>query len=226
MNGPLKLFFYFRVLMSSLWINFKCLPFKQAIKLPILVYKPNFHSLKGKIMIENEDIHLGMIKMGFLTSVLYPNSGVMLKNDGKIIFKGECHIGNDCYIVCEERGLIVFGKNFKVTAGLKMVSVCGITFGENCLVGWGNIIIDTNFHPLFDIKKQQLKEKQGTISIGSNNWFAAQCVILPRVVTPPNCTFGTRSIITRGYNYESCCVYGGNPIKLLSRDVIRFQEDN
>ena len=123
MNGPLKLFFYFRVLMSSLWINFKCLPFKQAIKLPILVYKPNFHSLKGKIMIENEDIHLGMIKMGFLTSVLYPNSGVMLKNDGKIIFKGECHIGNDCYIVCEERGLIVFGKNFKVTAGLKMVSV-------------------------------------------------------------------------------------------------------
>lgn len=55
--------FYALYILHSIYFNFKFLPFNQAIKLPILVYKPQFYSLKGKITI-NCKVHFGMILLG------------------------------------------------------------------------------------------------------------------------------------------------------------------
>lgn len=40
-----------RSLPSSIYFNFHYLPFKQAMRLPIWLYKPHFLALKGKIII-------------------------------------------------------------------------------------------------------------------------------------------------------------------------------
>ena len=87
------------MLLPSLWFNLKYLPFKQAIKLPILLYRPTFLRLKGSVVIESDDIRFGMIKLGLFTSAVYPNSGITIRNDGILLFKGECYIGNDTYII-------------------------------------------------------------------------------------------------------------------------------
>ena len=42
-----------RAIISSLYFNFKYLPFNQALKLPILLYKPYFKELKGKVVIDS-----------------------------------------------------------------------------------------------------------------------------------------------------------------------------
>lgn len=47
-----------------LYFNFKYLPFRQALKIPILLYKPHFMGLSGKINIEGP-ISFGMISLGF-----------------------------------------------------------------------------------------------------------------------------------------------------------------
>ena len=54
-----------RAIISSLYFNFKYLPFNQALKLPILLYKPYFKELKGKVVIDSSNIYFGMIRMGF-----------------------------------------------------------------------------------------------------------------------------------------------------------------
>ena len=41
------------------------------------------------------------------------------------------------------------------------------------------------------------------------------------VHTPDNCTFGACSVITRSGQFESYCVHGGNPLRVLSRNVMR-----
>lgn len=163
-----------------------------------------------------------MIKIGFLTSAIYPDTGITIRNEGEMIFKGKCHIGNDCYVICGKHGRIEFGNDFKVTAGLKMVSQCGITFGEDVLIGWGCLVIDTNFHPLYDMEKKKFKKAFGKIRIGDKNWFATQCVIMPSAQTPERCVFGARTVVTRGGQYESCCVHGGSPVRVLSRNVVRI----
>lgn len=212
-----------RAFIPSVYFCLKYLPFRQAIKLPILVYKPHFLKLKGTVVIENENIRFGMVKLGFLTHVLYPNTGITVKNEGKLVFKGKCNIGNDCYIVCGKQGRIEFGDDFKVSAGLKMVSQCGITFGKETRIGWGCIVMDTNFHPLYDMEKKKFKKAFGKICIGDNNWFATQCVIMPSVQTPERCIFGARTVVTRGGQYEPYCVHGGSPVRVLSRNVMRIK---
>ena len=42
----------FRSIASSIYFNFHYLPIKQAIKLPIILYKPKLLSCKGKIIIK------------------------------------------------------------------------------------------------------------------------------------------------------------------------------
>lgn len=213
---------YLRMLLPSLWFNLKYLPFKQAIKLPILLYRPTFLRLKGSVVIESDDIRFGMIKLGLFTSAVYPNSGITIRNDGILLFKGECYIGNDTYIICGKYGKIVFGDDFRITGGVKMVSECGMTFGKHTRFGWGGVAIDTNFHPLYDIEKKKFKRAFGPINIGDNNWFGMNCLIMPGVTTPEYCIFGARAIVTRGGQYESYCVHGGSPVKVLKRNVMRI----
>ena len=213
---------YIRMLFPSLWFNIKYLPFKQAIKLPILLYKPTFLALKGSVVIDSDDIRFGMIKLGMFTSAVYPNSGITIKNEGCLTFKGSCHIGNDTYIICGKQGKIVFGDDFRITGGTKMVSNCGMTFGKHTRFGWGGVAIDSNFHPLYDMEKKKFKKAFGPLNIGDNNWFGMNCLIMPGVTTPDYCIFGARTIVTRGGQYEPYCVHGGSPVRVLSRNVMRI----
>lgn len=217
-----RILLFVRCLLPSLYFNLKYLPFRQAIKLPIWIYKPHFHVLKGKVVIDAPKIHTGMIRLGIFAVGAYPNNGISFKHEGMLIFKGKCCIGNDSHLVCGKSGKIVFGEDFLATAGMKIVSQCGITFGKENRIGWGGTIIDTNFHPLYDMEKKRFKKAFGMIHIGDNNWMGLQCLIMPGVVTPERCIFGARTVITRGGNYESYCVHGGSPIRVLSRNVMRI----
>ena len=211
----------FRALIPSLIFNFKYLPFKQAVKLPILVYKPRFLALKGSVKLECDSIHRGMIRLGFPRAATYPNNGITWKNQGKVIFKGSCVIPGDCYVVVGKQGIVSFGDDFNSNAGLKLVSYCNVVFGNHARIGWGVIIMDTNFHPLYDMENKMFKKAFSPIIIGDYNWFGTQCYIMHGVKTPERCIFGARSIVTRGGQFESFCVYGGSPLHVLSRNVMR-----
>lgn len=103
-----------RAIISSLYFNFKYLPFNQALKLPILLYKPYFKELKGKVVIDSSNIYFGMIRMGFWSTLQYPNSGIAWENQGgTVVFKGNCMIGNAASISIGRKAYIEFGENFK-----------------------------------------------------------------------------------------------------------------
>ena len=70
-----------RSIFTTIWFNFHYLPFKQAIKLPILLYKPKIIASKGSIIIKGE-IKPFMIKLGIPQIFIYPNTGVMFENWG------------------------------------------------------------------------------------------------------------------------------------------------
>lgn len=217
----MTLFAKCRILVNSILFNLKYLPFQQAIKLPILVYKMRLISQKGKIIIDSDHIYLGMIQLGFPRAATYPNNGITWRNRGKIYFKGSCKIGNDCYVIVGKKGILSFGVDFKVNAGMKLVSEYSITFGDHTLIGWGVTITDTNFHSIYDLEKKDFKKAYDSIQIGSNNWISTNCMVMYGVHTPDYCIFAARSVLTRNVKYESRCLYGGSPIHVLTRNVVR-----
>lgn len=219
----------FYYLPYSLYFNFHYLPFAQAIKLPILLYKPHFIKLKGSVSLEfdGKPIKTGQIRMGFPLASVYPNNGIVWDNNGgHVIFRGSCLIGNDTYVSLGEKTTVDFGDDFLNTAGLKMVSYRGIKIGQKARFGWGVLIMDTNFHPLYDIKNKKFKQASGNIEIGDYNWFGTQCKIMHSVKTLERCIFGMGSTITRGSEMRSYCVMGGNPIKILSENVMRDYDND
>jgi len=222
-NLGIKNRYYRRALIPSIVFNLKYLPFEQAVKLPILVHKLKLICQKGKIIIDSDKIYRGMIQLGFPRANTFPNNGITWKNEGKIVFNGSCIIGNDCYVVVGHQGNLVFGQGSRVNAGSKIVSMCSITIGANTRFGWGNIIIDSNFHNLYDIERKTFKSVFSPIVIGDYNWFTTQCFVMQGVQTPERCIFAARSIVSRADNdkFESYCVHGGSPLHVLSRNVMR-----
>jgi len=213
---------FVKVFFPSIIFNFRYLPFKQAVKLPIWACKPHIHKFKGKVIIDAEHIKTGMIRLGVHGGRMYPNNGFSWTNEGIVIFKGYCMIGNNSFIITGDQGKIVFGDDFIATTSVKIISFCGITFGEHARLGWDSIVMDTNFHPFYNRETEQFKRAFGRISIGDYNWISTQSVVLHSVETPHHCYFGLRSVITRSGDYESYCLYGGSPLRVLSRNVERI----
>lgn len=162
-----------------------------------------------------------MIRLGFFGGRMYPDNGIQIFNQGTIIFKGGCRIGNNSYLLTGPDGKIIFGDDFMVSATTKIIAFCQIDFGKHTRLGWDCIVMDTNFHPLYDMEKERFKAAYGPIKIGDFNWFGTQSLIMHSVETPERCIFGARSVVTRGGKYEPYCVHGGSPIRVLSRNIMR-----
>ncbi len=224
----MKLFRYsfWYTILPSIYFNFSYLPFKQAVHLPILLYKPHFNCLQGKIRIQTDKIYFGMIRMGFLTGNCYPNSGITLYNKGEIIFRGICHMGNNSHVVVLRTGHIEFGDKFRSTTTCRLYSAFCIKFGYSVILGWDVTILDTNMHPICDIERTKYARAYGKVELGDYNWISSQSLIMHSVITPHHVIVAARSVITKGFNFESYTIVGGSPLRTLKKNVMRDFEDD
>ena len=218
-----------RYIVPTLYFNFHYLPWRQAIKLPIVLYKPHLLVCKGKVRIEPENgrISHGMIRMGFRRVSIYPNNGITWDNHGgTVIFRGNCILGNDSFVSFGPKSTVDIGDEFKNYAGLKLVSYHRIIFHHHVVLGWGCLCMDTNFHALYDIKKKEHLPAYGPIEIGEYNWFGAGCKVMHSVTTPEHCTWGMGTIITRGCVKKPYCLMGGSPVQVLRENVKNSMGDS
>lgn len=147
---------YLPYLPKTIWFNFHYLPWRQAVKLPIFLYRAKILRAKGSITISG-DISTGMIRLGEPTVSLYPNGGVIWENHGgRCSFAGKCVIGNASAISIGKQGSLIFGVGFTVSAALKLASYYCVEFGDNVRVGWDAIIMDTDFHRMKTAKREHL----------------------------------------------------------------------
>lgn len=71
-----------RYIIPIVRFNFHYLPWRQAIKLPIILYKPKFRVLKGTVKINTEHIRTGMIKLGYPWTCMHQQMGFYWLNHG------------------------------------------------------------------------------------------------------------------------------------------------
>lgn len=213
-----------RSILPSLLFNFYYLPFKQAIKLPILLYKPKFICLKGKIQI-NGPIFPGMICLGFNRVNVYPNNGISWENrGGVVIFEGTANIGNNSFISVGEKGILSIGLDFSCNSSLKCVCWNKITIGEHTRVGWDVLFLDTSFHRL-KCESGYFGKGYGTIEIGANNWISTKCTVLSGAKTSNWTVAAACSLLNKSIP-ENRVLVGGSPAKILRTGVWRDISDD
>lgn len=187
---------YIRLVCYSAVFNFRHLPFSQACRMPILLFKPHLKNNSGKFIID-APIKFGMIKLGMHIVSIFPNKGIMLENRGCIRFKGETTIGGDSAISIGKDGYLELGDKFNANTGLRIACYHHISFGENVLVGWNAQVIDTDFHALTNAETGRKSKGYGPVRIGHEVWIANNCKIYKNVSIPHSCVLGADTILHR-----------------------------
>lgn len=220
-----RVMFLFRIIRSilwTIWFNLRYLPFKQAIKLPIILYKPHLKNNSGKYIIEGK-ITFGMIRLGFPNVSIFPNSGITLENRGIITFKGKCKIGNDSAISLGERGILIIGKDFISSCGLRLVCYHRVIIEETVSIGWNTIIQDTDFHSLKSINGDKKPKGYGSIEIGHNVWVSSFCKLYKNTRIPNYCTVAANTILRKKIDCpEYSMIY--NSCHIETRYIARYRD--
>jgi len=211
--------FLLRLNFKTIYFNLKYLPFRQAVKLPILISnKVYLRVMSGKLIIDSP-IRTGLIQFG------YGNVGIFDKKksrsiwevSGTVIFKGKCNIGHGSKISVGSSGKLILGENFVITAETSIVAFTEIRFGNNCLLSWDILVMDTDFHKLKD-EFGNIINKPRPIIIGDRIWIGCRCLILKGSIIPNNCVIGADSIVSRELENENC-LYVGSPCKMVKENI-------
>lgn len=202
---------------NTLRFNFYYFGFKGLYKLPVIVSKNIYiDTMKGQVYIENNKP--GIIKLGFgdvgIFSKKY-DKGIW-RNTGDIFFKGKASIGHGSKISNSSK--LELGENFTITAKSEIVCCENIKFGDNCLISWDTLIMDTDFHKVYDKENNQMNLNEA-ITIGDNVWIGCRSLILKGAYIPTGCIIAANTTITKKTDFEQNTLLGGTN-KILKRDIL------
>lgn len=202
--------------LKTIIFNFTYFKFNQALKFPVLI-SSNFRlkSLSGKVNIP-KDSSFGLIKLGFGDVSIFDrkSSKGIWENNGIINFNGRTNIGHGSKISVGKDGILTFGQNFNITAESSIVCYNNISFGNNCLLSWDILIMDTDFHKIYNQDKTYINPNK-TILIGDNVWICNKVQILKGLSVANGCIIGSNTVVSKSLKIENA-IYSGNvnvPIK-------------
>jgi len=218
-NFKTKILFLKRIGFKTLYFNFKYLPFKQAIHLPIfLSRKVYLRRTLGKIKLDCS-ISTGLIRIGFGDIGIFDDrvSRTIWDVSGVVVFKGKTDIGHGSKIAVGGDGKLILGENFIITAESSIVCYSRIQFGKNCLLSWDLLIMDTDLHTIKNEIGDVLNVPK-PIFIGDKVWIGCRSLILKGSIIPNNCIIGANSFVNNALE-KSGCLYAGSPVRLIREGV-------
>lgn len=213
-------------ILAIIYVNFRFLPFKQAIKLPIDVYgKLRVVSKSGTLQI-NGNIRPGMIKIGSQGRDMFPIDPVILDVRGNLSFNGSFYIGCGSTIRVEENACLRIGKQSRFGAQSLIFCEKTITVGNQVEGSWRCQIMDTDRHKIEDMNSGVILEESKPVTIGDNVWIGNSVTINKGTVIPNNTIVASVSLCNKDYSSEGeYNVLGGVPVHVLSRNKKRIWKE-
>lgn len=229
LKNLLRIIYYLNF--KTLYFNFKYLDFKNAVKFPFFISKYVYlKNTSGQIKIQNIRVDTGMIRIGFGDVGIFDNkrSRTIWEVKGEVIFKGETDIGHGSKLVVGKDGKLTMGERFTINAESSIICFYEVVFGNDCLLSWDILIMDTDFHKMYlepinnRIPLGEQINKDRKITIGDNCWIGCRSLILKGTKIPKNTIIAANSMITNLKNLEvnPYSILGGNPLRVLKTNVI------
>lgn len=214
---------------ATFYLNFRTLPFKSAIRLPIYVYgRIEFASLNGIVKIEVPKLKSGLIKIG----IRYCRSqGVTrLFNDGLIVFHGNAMIHGGSEIHVASSAALTFGKDLRLYENTMIFCYEKIVIGNFASITYDANVFDTDFHYCIDVDNCSIERHTKPIIIGDYNWIGNKCTIKKGTITPDyTIVAASYSLLCRDYTKDTPIypILGGVPAKVIGKGKRRiFNWDN
>jgi acetyltransferase-like isoleucine patch superfamily enzyme len=211
-----KVFLFILGLPKTIYFNFKYFPFLDAIKLPVFV------SSRVWLMQMGGKVNLGVVKTG-IVKIGFGDVGIFDRQksrsiwqvSGLVQFIGSAKVGHGSKI--SVLGELVVGNNFCISAESALIAHNKITIGDDVLISWDVLIMDTDGHNIFnDIGLQINKPKE--VIIGDKVWVGCRSLILKGVRIADGVVVAADSTLTKSVDCGYSIV-GGSPVRQIKRDV-------
>lgn len=210
-----------RSMLSSLYFNFHYLPFRQAVHLPVLLYKPKLPALRGRVVVTGP-VRYGMIRLGFSEVSVYPNSGIIFENHGgTVCFRGRCIIGNNSAVSVGDKGELTLGEHVEASTSCKIICYDHIDIGERTRLGWDCLVMDTDFHSL---KYADGHKSRGhyPIVIGPDCWIGNGCHIMKRSVVAPRNVVAAGTCLQGPVTDKPDCLIASQATPYVKREGVHW----
>ena len=207
---------------KTLYVNFKCCRFKDAIKLPIIVSRnTSIICCKSNCFEFIGGGKMGVVAIGFNRQNNKGSHG-SLRIMGKVIVRGnKVHsFGSGCSIEVGKNGVLDIGNNFICTGDSYITVHKTMIIGDNNLWSFNEVVMDTDYHYLYDRNEIQTNVPR-PVCFGSNVWIACNCIILKGSSIPSNTVIAAGSIISKALSEENTIVSSQG--KVLKQDVMWSQ---
>ena len=165
---------------------------------------------------------------------------------GTVSFGGKASIGHGSKL--SVRGHLSLGADFNMTAESTIVCAKEIRFGDDCLLSWDILVMDTDEHPLYycgretagremrdsgtvpcpEVPKSRSPESKNpenerinpdkAIIVGNHVWIGCKCILLKGAEVPDNTGVAAGTMLKSNFSGEYQ-VLGGNPPTALKHDV-------
>lgn len=198
-------------LIKTIYFNIKYFGIN-GIKMPVFVSR-NFKlsKCKGRIFLENK--RTATIMLGYHDVVLFDRNkekGIW-HVEGDINFNGTCRLGHGSRIVVSKSGILTFGKENIISANSSICCHKEIKFGDDVIISWDCLFMDTDFHKIIDEKKKVINENRAII-IGSHNWFGCGVTVLKGSIIRNNTIIAANTTISKKINTNNCIIKNNGEI--------------
>lgn len=122
-------------------------------------------------------------------------------------------------INCNNDARVEIGFGTAVNGGLvlSLGEPSSIRIGRRCLLADGVAIATSDHHGVYDLDSGRRINGARSVTIGDHVWLGSDARILKGAVVGRGCIVGARAVV--GGRVEPCCAVGGNPAKVIRRNV-------
>lgn len=158
----------------------------------------------------------GLITIGLTGAGSLLHKPSVLEVNGEVTCSGPVSIGGGCEFCCGKDGSIILGRNISFTGDCHIVSRKKVAIGDDCMISWGTLIMDTDSHAIYQDDIQINPDQD--IVIGNNVWIGANCTLLKGTMIPEGCIVAAGSVISKKVEYKRSII-SGSPLRILKTDV-------
>ena len=142
-----------------------------------------------------------------------------IEEGGKIILKGTARFSKGTFLSVQKNATLTIGNLFSSNANLYLQCSNNITLGDDVLLGWNNVIMDSDGgHPIYDSASCEVTNPSQPIIIGNHVWLGEGSSVLKGAFISDGCILASKAIASRVYDKPNAII-AGIPGKIIKENI-------
>lgn len=211
---------------QTLKINGKNFDLRDAIKLPLVIFRGyKVRDFNGAILF-NVPLEFGLVGFGqpyeIFSRTEHTGEAVL---SGTIEINGRVQFGIDTKLFVAKNAKVSFGNINSFATKTQIICYNKISFGNYVQCGGECVFVDTNFHDLIDVEKNEKINRVGAITIGNYNYIGIRTLVRSHTITPNHCLIASNSLCNKDYrSHGEKILLAGLPINKVKYNIMRDWE--